>query len=308
MYNNALVLASAAGHYQKAVVYGQLLAALAPLSAESDLRMALDYYNLKDMAHAQEFAQKSIDAAKAAGTPPDPNALRIVMNGQAQKNDVSGVESSLETLVLADPDNAAVSWRDLVNLAFQEKGAGEIDAIFLYRLKVLAGAMTDADDYTTLAATDEQLGYPTEATDILQKGISSGKITAGQVGEQLNKARKDSVLDQRELPEAVSGAAKSKSGEGDVKLGEDYWGYGRFADAEAAARRAIAKGGLKHPAEGPLLLAATLVAQNKYDEAIQVLGQITGTPATMKVAHLWTLYAQGKQKKSPAAPATAPAN
>jgi len=307
IYTNALILSVASQQYQKAVTYGQYLAALGPLSAEQDMRMAISYFNLKDTPHAQEFAQKSIDAAKAAGTQPNPDMLRIVLNGQAQQNDRSGAEASLESLVLADPDNAATSWRDLVNLAFGEKGAGEIDAIFLYRLKVLAGAMTDADDYTTLASTDEQLGYPTEAVNVLEKGVASGKLSGGQAGDLLSRSRKDSALDARELPEAVASAEKSKSGEQSVKLGEDYWGYGRFADAEAAARRAIAKGGLKKPAEGNLLLGATLVAQAKYEEAIQTFGQINGTPATMKVAHLWTLYAEGKQKKAPATAAPAPA-
>jgi hypothetical protein len=306
-YRNAFGLAAAAKQYDKAIAYGLALEALAPLDDSTDLQVALIYYNMKDAAHAQQYAQKAIDLDKAAGKQPDPDALRIVMNGQVQKNDMSGIEASLENLVLADPDHAAASWRDLVNLAFQDKGANEIDAMFLYRLKVLAGAMTDADDYTTLASSDEEFGYPTEAVDILQKGIASGKVSSGQVAEQLAKERKDAALDSRELPEAVAGAAKSKNGEADVKLGEDYWGYGRFADAEAAARRAIAKGGLKHPSEGLLLAAAALVAQGKYAEGIQAFAQISGTPATMKVAHLWTIYAQGKQKQAPAPAAPAPA-
>jgi hypothetical protein len=302
-YHNAFGLAAQAKQYDKAITYAHDLEALGPLDDTTSFQVALMYYNLKDSAHAQQYAQKSIDLAKAAGKQPDPDALRIVMNGQIQQNDRGAVESSLEALVVADPDNAANSWHDLVNLAFQEKGADEIDGIFLYRLKVLAGAMTDGEDYTTLASTDEQFGYPTEAVDILQKGIASGKVSTAQAGAQLAKARKDSALDQRELPEAISGAAKSKNGENEVKLGEDYWGYGRFADAEASARRAMAKGGLKYPAEGPLLLGATLVAQGKYDEAIQVFGQINGQPAAVRTAHLWTLYAQGKAKRAPAAPA-----
>jgi hypothetical protein len=65
---------------------------------------------------------------------------------------------------------------------------------------------------------------------------------------------------------------------------------------------------MKDPGEGQLLLGATLVAQNKYDEAIQAFGQVTGSPAKLKVAHLWSLYAQAKLKKAPAAPATPPAH
>ena len=78
IYTNALILSSASSQYQKAVAYGQQLAALAPLNADLDMRMALAYYELKDSAHAQEFAKKSIDAAKAAGTAPDGKPWLII--------------------------------------------------------------------------------------------------------------------------------------------------------------------------------------------------------------------------------------
>jgi hypothetical protein len=307
IYRNALVLSSAANHYQKAVTYGLALAALRPLTADEDANIAVDYYNLKDMAHAKEYAQKNIDAAKAAGTPPDANSQRIILNAQAGQHDEAGAEQTLESLVLTDPDNSADSWRQLVDVSLSTKGLKDIDALYLLRLQIFAGAMSASDDYTALAGVAEQLGYPTEAVNVLQKGIASGKLSNAQASELMGKGRKDAAQDERALSSYAAAAEKSKTGEQDVKLGEDYWGYGRYADAEAAARRGIAKGGLKDPGEGPLLLGAALVAQGKYDDAVQTLAQVNQTPAKTKAAHLWSLYAQGKQKKAPAAPAPAAA-
>ena len=308
-YKNAFVLASIAKHYQKAIAYAQTLETLGPLDDSTEIQVAVDYYELKDVPHAQQYAQKAIDAEKAAGKEPSADALRLVMSGQVTQNNQAAAEQTLEQIILADPDNAADSWRQLVEVALGSKGQNDLDGLYLFRLKLLAGAMTEGDDYTTLAGVAAQKGLPTEAHGVLEKGISSGKLSTGQAGELFAKSGKDAAADVRILTSLATSAEKSKKGEEEVQLGEDYWGYGRYADAEAAARRGIAKAGLRDPGEGPLLLGATLVAQGKCDEAIQVLGQINGTPARVKVAHLWSLYAQAKLKKMPAAPAApAPAS
>ena len=123
----------------------------------------------------------------------------------------------------------------------------------------------------------------------------------------LAKDRRDAATDERSLPQIAASAERSPTGEQEVKLGEDYWGYGRYADAETAARAAMAKGGLKTPWEGPMLLGAAEVAQGKYADAIQTLSQVSGTPAVMRTAHLWSLYAQAKQGSASASAKTAPA-
>jgi hypothetical protein len=301
-YYNAVLLSSAAKHYQKAITYGQDLATLNGVDDKIEAQLAVDYYELKDMAHAQQTAQKAIDMAKAAGKPADPNSLRIVMQSEASQNNQAGAEQTLETLAVTQND--LPSWHSLIELALGTKGMKDVDAFYLFRLKLLIGAM-QGDDYNTLAGVAAQLGYPTEAANVLQQGVTAGKVSSG--GELLAKSRKDAAADERMLPAIAAQAEKSKTGEQDIKLAEDYWGYGRFADAEVAAHRAIAKGGMKDPAEGPLLLGALQVAQAKYADAIQTLGQVDGSAAKQKVAHLWSLYAQSKQPQAAAAPAPAPA-
>ena len=295
--SNAFQLAMFAKHYQKAVTYGQYLQSINALDYKGASNMAIAYYFLKDNANAQKYAQLAIDGAKAAGQAPDENMMKIVMNGALEQKDSAGVQTSLENLAMQY--NQSDSWAKLSDLALNTKGIKDLDELYLLRFKLLVAADTmNGQDYQALASIANLLGYATEAYNVLQKGISAGKLTAGQAGPNYTQARNGAAQDERALGSIAASAAKSKTGEQDIKLAEDYWGYGRFADGEAAARRAISKGGLKDPGEGPMLLGILLVAQGKYDEAVQTLSQVHGSAPRMADAHLWTIYAQTQAKKA----------
>jgi hypothetical protein len=301
LFHDALLMSANVKDWAKTIVYGQQLAQLNALDAQTCGILAIAYYNTSDFTHAQQYAQKSMDLAKAAGQPADANALQIIEGSQVKQNNQSGAEQTLEQMVLQNGQPAI--WAQLIGNAFGAKGMGNSEALYLYRLLQLTGAMTD-EYYKEYASDTSTLGYPTEAMKVLQQGIAAGKATQSDVGQTLAKATHDAQMDERSLPQIVASAQKSRTGEQAVKLGEDYWGYGRFADAEAAARQAVAKGGLKTPWEGPMLIGATQVAQGKYADAIQTFSQVSGTEAVTKIAHLWSLYAQSKQ--GPAHAATTP--
>ena len=298
MLHNALLLATQANQYQKAITYGTQLAAINGMDATTEAMLARAYYESKDFPNAQKYAQMSIDASKAANQPPSEVALDIVMSSQAKQNDQAGAQQTLENLALNY--NRASDWSQLIDVALGGKNVKDADALYLLRLKyMIPDAMRDFD-YTSLASVADQQSYATEAYSVLQKGISSGKITQAKAGATYAHAKAGAAIDQKGLGEIAASAEKAKTGQQDIKYAEDLWGYGRYADAEAAARRAISKGGLKDPSEGPMLLGMLLVAQGKYDDAIATLGQVTGTHAN--TAHLWSVYAQA-QKKSPSSTA-----
>jgi hypothetical protein len=303
--HDALQLSASVKDWPRTITFGQQLEQLNGLDPQTIGILAIAYYDTNDFAHAQQYAQKSIDLSKAANQPPDQNALQIVMSAEVKQNNQSGAEQTLEQIALQN--NTPDSWAQLVGVAFGAKGMGNLEALYLYRLLQLAGAMK-AEDYKVMASAASDLGYPTEAVNVLQQGASAGKVSASDSSATLSKGRRDAAADEHALPQIAASAAKSKTGEQDVKLGEDYWGYGRFADAETAARAGIAKGGLKMPWEGPMLLGALQVAQGKYADAIQTLSQVSGNEAVTKTGHLWSLYAQAKQSHgAAAAPATPPA-
>jgi hypothetical protein len=306
LYSNAFQLAVFSKHYAKAIVYGQLLLTMKALDYKGYANLTLAYYFSQDAAHAQQYAQMAIDSAKAAGQTPDENMLKIVMNGALQQKDSAGVQSSLENLAIQY--NQADSWSKLVDLTLDIKGIKDLDELFVLRLKFLIPKAMTPEDYLGLASVANLGGYATEANDVLQKGIASGMISAGQAGPTYTQARNGAATDSRELGSIASQAEHSKTGEGDIKLAEDYWGYGRFEDAEAATRRAMSKGGLKDPNEGPMLLGALLVAQGKYADAQQQLSQVGGSAARKAIAHLWSVYAQAQFKAQGAsAQSTTPA-
>jgi tetratricopeptide (TPR) repeat protein len=302
--HNALLMAANSKQWPQAIAFGQQLAQLNGLDAQIDGILAIAYYDTNNFPQAQQYAQQSINLAKAAGQQPDPNALQIIMGSQVKQNNQGAAEQTLEQIALQNPTPQV--WAQLVGVAFGAQGMGNSEALYLFRLLQLTGGMT-ADDYKTMASAATVLGYPTEAVNVLNQGISAGKISEADVGPTLTKAHRDAAMDERALPQIAAAAEKSRAGEQEVKLGEDYWGYGRYPDAEAAARAAMAKGGLKTPWEGPMLLGASQVAQGKYADAMQSLSQVSGSPAVTQTAHLWSLYAQSKAGPARASAAAAPA-
>ncbi len=300
--HNAVLLEDTQQQYAKVLEYSKQLEAAGGMDDKTYAAAAKAAYFTSDMTNAQAYAQKSIDLAKAAGQQPQQAALEIVMSTSAKANNQQGAQQALEQLVATynDPDN----WSKLIDVAFGQGGLERIDEFYLARLRMRVGAMQDGGDYTVLANLAMQLGYPAEQRETLLAGIAKGKLTNG-TATGLAKARTDAAADERALPMLAKSAAASKAGEQDVKLAETYYGYGRYADAEASARSAIAKGGMKDPSEGNMILGEALIAQGKSAEALGIFNQVAGGASRKKVAHLWSLYAQASNK--PAAPAPAAA-
>jgi hypothetical protein len=295
-YTNAFVLSAMLKNNDNVIKYGKLLDAVKPLDDKGLAIISQAYYLNKDVPDANTYAQKSVDAAKAEGKDADPFVLQLLLNLQAKTNPNAAVET-LEQIAASDP--SPNSYQQLTGLALATPGIRDLDALYIYRLRFMAGGMKVSDDYTIMANIALQLGYPEEAKEVLEQGVNTGKVESGYgtAGGLLAKAKTDSAADRAALPQIAAAADKSKTGEQDVKLAEDYWGYGRYADAEAAARRAIAKGGLKDPSEGNLILGISLVAQGKNIEAQEPLSKVDGSQARAKAGHLWYLFAEARAKQ-----------
>jgi hypothetical protein len=286
--SNAVFLSSAANHYQKAIHYGELMAALGPLPPKIQGTLAVDYYNLHDYPHARDMAQKSIDAAKAAGQQADPNALQVLVNSQVKSNNDVGAAATLEQL--AAQSGSPDTWGRLINYTMDHSKPRDIDALNLMRLGVATGASLSALDYSLMGSIALHKGYPGDA------------VTAARHGGNAPGASAKAAVDQRDLAREEAGS-KAKGGEFNVQLAEDYYGYGRYAEAESAARRAIAKGGMKTPGEANMVLGMAQVGQGHYGDAVAAFQQVSGGAGATKAAHLWLIYAQSK-----AAPAAAAAH
>jgi tetratricopeptide (TPR) repeat protein len=292
--HDAVVVAQNVQQWPKVISYGQQLETLGGNDEITYTVIAIAYYSQKDNKTATVYAQKAVDYAKANNKTAPEQAMQLVTNGLAQSDPAAALRNMEQ---IAIDHNEPDLWYKLTDHAVGARGVKEIDALYLYRLRFMAGGMEQGDDYLVMTSLAELLGYSTEEVKVFEQGMSSGKLSAGQAGAKLSKARKDAATDERLLPTLAASADKAKSGDQSVKLAEDYWGYGRYADAETMARAGIAKGYPKDPTEGQMILGEALVAQGKYDEAIATFNAVSGNDGRKSAAHLWSIYAQARKKQ-----------
>jgi tetratricopeptide (TPR) repeat protein len=288
----ATLLATEAKHFDKAIKYGQAFVALKGPPDELVLTtMAQSYYYLNDYANAENFGNQAI-AATPAGTVPRQTAYEVVFGSQVKERKDAEALKTLESLVtnFSDPGD----WSQLIDASFASKGMKDIDALYFYRLRLATKATSSADDYSVYGTLALQIGYPAEAQAAFQAGIAEGKLSnSGKTAAQLADARARVAKDRATLPSFDATANKSPNGELDVKLAETYYGYGRYADSEAAARRGLGKGGAKTDAnEANMLIGMSLAMQGKSADALTAFNNVKGgNLSVMRAAHLWSLYA-----------------
>ena len=288
---NATQLLLVTKQNDKALEMAKKYAATNPTDAVSQSLIGQAYYFGNDYPDAIAYNQKIIDAAIAAHQRPDRNTLELVMNSQVKVKDEAGAEKTLETLVANynDPND----WTQMIDITFGTKGLRDVDAIWLGRLLFLSGATVSPGDANLVGSTASHLTFFGDAQVAQQHG-GSGFPDANA------SANKDKATIQAQIA-----AAPKQNGLYNAKLAEALYSYGMYPQAEAAARAAMAKGGVPDSAEAPMVLGQALTAQGKYDDAIAAFGQVTGGgPATPRIVRLWVDYANIK-KNPPAAAAAA---
>jgi tetratricopeptide (TPR) repeat protein len=219
------------------------------------------------------------------------------MSAQVKAKDDAGAEATLEQLVADynDPED----WKQLISVSYGQKGIRDIDALYLGRLMFLLEPTPPANDASIVGGVASKMGFYGDAMKAQQAG-GTGFPDANA------NAQKDKATIQQQIA-----AGPKQNGTYNVKLAEALYGYGMYAEAEAAARLAESKGGVADPTEVPMVLGMTLAAENKYQEALDQFAKVQGGgPATPRIVRLWTYYVKSKMgpaTTAAAAPAPAPA-
>lgn len=296
----AALLATNQKNYAAGIKYAKAFIALGGAPDPKVLAtMAEAYYYSQDYANAIATVNQTI-AATPAGTAPDHGALEILFSAQLKSNQQDAALKSLETLVTYynDPDN----WGQIIDFAVGVKGVTNIEALHIYRLREVVKATASGDDYQIMGGVALQANFPVEADAIFQKGLSSGKLqNSGNVAAQIASARTRAAADRKSLDSFAAIAEKSPSGEFDLKLAETYYGYGRYADAVTAVRRAMKKGGAKvDMTEANMVLGEALVQTGDTAGATAAFNAVSTTvPGWAKAQHLWLLYLGNKYATTP---------
>lgn len=291
--NVALELSMFTKDYAKAIKYAKYLETTKPTDPKILANIANAYYFGNDFASAKALAQATVDADKKAGRVPDHNALMVVMSADAGLKDEAGAEATLEELVVDynQPDD----WAQMIDIAFGTPGLRDEDAIWLGRLLFLTGAPVSQNTGNMIGSIAGHLTFFGDAVN----AKAHGAVVDPDPGPRAD-------ADKKTIAEQIA-AEDKQNGTYSSKLAEALYSYGMYPEAEAAATKAIAKGGATDASEAPMVLGQAQTAQGKYDDALASFGKVTGGgPATARITKLWVDYVTVKKHPpAAAAPATA---
>lgn len=288
--------------FPKAVEYGKKALELDPGNGEVTMIVAHALYLSDDFANARAF----IDSQVAAGTAkPEEQLLLINLRSNYELNDRAGTMRALEALIRNYP--APKYWTDLLNNQLYETKTDR-DLRALYRLMNDTSTLAKPEEYSEMATTLMTGGFPTEAKQVLERGLAAGVFKGdaqSRAQADLTRARSGADADRKELPGADAALAAAKSANEMVAMGKLFFSVGEYAKAADAFRKGLAKGGVSDADDANALLGIALARSGKGAEAIEAFGRIRD-PKLGEVAKLWRLFIETKAPPAAAAPVAPP--
>ncbi len=248
---------------------------------ESELVVAQAYYLMGDYSSAIHMLRDMHGA----------QALALLMSAAYKSGDNDAMRVAAEQLIV--DFNQPKYWSDLLTMADRQPGMSPENTMDVYRLRLLTGTMRNADDYTTAAEVAIQIDCPTEAQGIAQKGIDAKLLTGDRTVRLMNMAKTQAAAEAVNLPKEAAAANAAKTGDADIKLAAQYWGLGRYQDAQAAAKAGIAKG-VADSDLAQIRLAMADIGLHQRDAAVHALNAVSGSakPGDALLAHLWSIFAR----------------
>jgi tetratricopeptide (TPR) repeat protein len=271
-------------NYAQAAEYGNKYLAAAPGSADIGALVAQSKFLQEDYAGARS----TVEQVTAGQAKPDEQLLLIGLRSSYELKDRPGTVRSLEALVRHYP--ATKYWEDLLNNQLYETKTDR-DLRALYRLIADTKTMDRPDEYSEAAATLMSGGFPTEAKQILEQGVSAGafqgeSLTRAQA--DLARARSGADADRKELPGADQALAAAKTGNEMVAMGKLFFSVGEYGKAADAIQKGLAKGGVTDVDDANVLAGIAHARAGKATEALAAFDAIKDAKLA-EVARLWKL-------------------
>ena len=229
-----------------------------------------------------------IKYVKDLGGEADEVALQTEMKCAFDTNDTTTQRDALEQLVAKT--GKAEYWTDLLKLAETAKNLSDPQSLQLYRLKFLTGTMAGKDDYINMAQLDLQLGVPSEATQVMDKGTAAGLLNDDRSKKLSALAKQQAAAATSGLAGALAAAQKDPSGDALVKVSLQQTTSGAAKDGVTTAKTAVGKN-LKDKDGGVIALGYAQIVAGQSADAVKTLNADKGDGNGPMIAHLYALYA-----------------
>lgn len=263
----------------------ELLKKYNAFTAQDQIVVAQAYYLSGRAAQAVAYLKPLV-----SGAHPSQDALNLMQSAAYKAGDNDSLRFALERLVEYYPSQK--SWGDLLQLAEGAKGLKDPQTLNLYRLRLRTGTMKTPDDYMTAAEMALEFGSAAEAADIVQKGLDAKVLSGDRATKLLNTAKAQAAADAPNFAKTQTTAAKARSGDDLVRLGEEMSGAGKAADAIGVIQQGIQKGPTDK-GNAQIQLGLAYLTAGQKPAAISAFGAVPATDTNnAMIARLWTIYAR----------------
>jgi hypothetical protein len=272
-----------AGHYSAVIGDEDMLRKFGVLDGQSLQVIAQAYYLSGNKSGCVRFISSNFGSGAGEDT------LALKMRCAYDTGDDDTMRGALEELVART--GKADYWAQLLKTSERMRGLSDHQTLDIYRIKLLTGSLSVAENYRTLAKLALELHFPAEAQAVEQKGFQA-KLLSGDTDTRLmNMTNSQFGADKAGAGAAMAAANAAPNGDALVTLGENFWGQGRNADAIKAVQAGIAKGPTdKNNAQ--IRLGMAYLGAGQKDSAVHAFSQVKGDDKWEMIAHLWTLYAR----------------
>jgi len=265
-----------------------------PGDTDMTFTLALAQAKVGQQKAAKDTLEDLIRTAEKAGQKPKQEWLLNLANlsykmagNKWDKNALTVVEKSLRYYP------TPTLWQQMLG-GMKEQQMNDGMKFQLYRLMLAVGALKSGEDYTELAQLANSFGLPAEGVNVLNAGFAAKELGEGDAKERDNrkltwmKGLMDK--DKAELPADEQKAKAAADGNGDVLLGEDYIGYGQYAQAIEAIERGLKKGGVKKPDAAQMALGIAYYNNKQKDQARSAFKAVPANSELKGIADLWILH------------------
>jgi len=273
-----------AKNYKEVIADADALKKVGALDTAAMQVVAQSYYLAGDKQGCLKYIKSNF-------TNPGDDTLALQLRCAYDAGDDDVQRATLETLIAHT--GKAEYWNDLLKMSERGQGMRDHDTLDVYRLKLLTGTISGADEYTTLAQIAMQLGFPAEAEAVIEKG-EAGKILSGDRTNRLQAlAKTQAAADAANQAKNIAAANAGPKGDPLVKIGEDQWGQGKAKDAIATIQAGMNKP-LDDKNNAQIRLGMAYLGASQKADAQKAFDAVKGptTDKSVMVAHLWSLYAR----------------
>jgi len=256
-------------------------------------------YLANEFKAAAEEIETRVAADETAGRTPPEQTLRLLLSSYVQAKDDAGYVRSLERMAMSYPKPEY--WSDLLSRVTKQPGFSERLWLDVYRLRLAANLMRNADEYVDMANLALTAGYPSEALKVIDRGMSlsllgNGKDAANHTALR-ERASKAAEKDSADLARAESSARSAREGDALVNVGYAHVTAGVPNKGVPLMEQGVAKGNLRRADEARLHLGLALWQAGRKDDAVKALAEVKGNDGSAGLARVWSAFVRSPAGK-----------